>query len=94
MSLYQSPKHQRSLGSNISKSRNKLSAVTANLKRTNTVQEENVLFYGFFFFFLPYLVFRKSSIFLQRLKRVNNQEHAAGRVGKRPENMGVRQGNV
>lgn len=46
-----------------------------------------------FFFFLPYLVFRRSSIFLQHLERVNNQEHAAGGAGKGPGNMGVRQGN-
>lgn len=48
---------------------------------------------GMSFFLFPYLVFRRSSIFLQRLERVNNQEHAAGGAGKGPENMGVRQGN-
>lgn len=48
---------------------------------------------GMSFFFPPHLVFRRSSIFLQHLERVNNQEHAAGGAGKGPENMGVRQGN-
>lgn len=42
--------------------------------------------------FFSLLVFRKSSIFLQHFKGVNNQEHDAGRTGNGPENMGVRQG--
>lgn len=67
----------------------KLSAATANFKPQNkhSPARERA------FFFLPYLVFRRSSIFLQHLERVNNQEHAAGGAGKGPENMGVRQGN-
>lgn len=62
------------------------------LQTREQTQSRKGMFF-FFFFFLPYLLFRKSNIFLQHLKRVNNQEHAAGRAGKGPENMGVRQGN-
>lgn len=89
MGLCQCPKHQRSLGSNTYKGHKSFQQQqrTSN-HRTNTVQQGNELF-----FFLPYLVFRRSSIFLQPLERVNNQEHAAGGAGKGPGNMGVRQGN-
>lgn len=89
--LYQCPKRQRSLGSNTYKGQKSFQQQqrTSN-HRTNTVQQRNELF---FFFSFPYLVFRRSSIFLQHLERVNNQEHAAGGAGKGPENMGVRQGN-
>lgn len=64
-------------------------AFSSNSELQTTEQTQSSKGMSFIFFPLPYLVFRRSSIFLQHLERVNNQEHAAGG----PENMAVRQGN-
>lgn len=68
-------------------------AFSSNSELQTTEQTQSSKGMSFFFFPFPYLVFRRSSIFLQHLERVNNQEHAAGGAGKGPANMGVRQGN-
>lgn len=71
------------------------SEVTANFKlqkKHSLGREYDFVFVGFVCFSFSSLVFRESSIFLQHLQRVNNQEHAAGGAGKGPENMGVMQG--